>query len=61
MLIITFIVALAASFIAAIVFVRGLMQLYHNNEKSRGSMASVLIIGRLAVIASAVIFALFNL
>ena len=61
MLIITFIVALAASFIVAIVFVRGLMQRYHNNEKSRGSMASGFIIGLLGVIASAVIFGFFNL
>ena len=61
MFFVTFIVALAAFLIAAIIFGRGLVKLYQDNRNARGFISSGFMIGLLGMVASAVIFGFFNL
>jgi hypothetical protein len=58
---ISFIVALAAFLLAAIIFGRGLVKMHQNSGKARGFISSGFMIGLLGVIAAAVIFGFFNL
>ena len=58
---VTFIIAIVFFLVAAILFVRGLIRLYENNESARGLISSGFIIGLVGVVICAVTFGFFSL
>lgn len=58
---VTFIIALVFFLVAAILFVRGLVRLYENNESARGLISSGFIVGLVGVVIAAVTFGFFSL
>lgn len=58
---VTFIVAAVFFLVAAVLFGRGLVKLYRDNNKARGLISSGFAVGLLGVVAAAVIFGFFSL
>ena len=58
---VTFIVAAIFFLIAAVLFGRGLVKLYRDDNKARGLIGSGFAVGLLGVIVAAVIFGFFSL
>jgi hypothetical protein len=59
---VTFIVAFVFILVAAILFGRGLVKLYQqNNQKARGLISSGFMVGLMGMLIAAIVFGFFNL
>ena len=59
--IVTFVVALIFFLIAATFFGYGLVQLFHQNQRARGTIGTGFITGLLGVVIAAILFGFFSL
>ena len=58
---VSFIVILVSILIAAFLFGRGLVKLYHDKEKSRGLIAGGFMVGVWGIAIAAIVFGFFSL
>jgi len=58
---VSFIVGLVLFIIAACLFGRGLVRLYHDNRKARGLISGGFLVGLLVIIVPAILFGFFNM
>jgi hypothetical protein len=58
---VSFIVAFVLILVAAVLFGRGLVRLYQDNQKARGLISSGFMVGLLGVVIAVILFGFFNL